>query len=116
MYVFCYGTLRSGYHNHSYLNGCEYLGNYFTNNDYTLFVSGLPYMVKRKGGGGVEGELYKIDSDTLKRLDKLEGVPDFYYRDIITVYDFEVGNSVEAYVYLHPDVFNDKTLIQKRKY
>lgn len=109
MYLFVYGTLKKNKHNNHYLENSTYIGDYCTDNNFTLYISSLPYMVKRKNGGGVKGELYKIDQSTLKLLDKLEGVPTFYYRDLITVYDLEVGNSVDAYVYLHPDVFRNKS-------
>lgn len=105
MYLFCYGSLMKNNFNHHYLEGSEYLGDYFTDRGYALFVAGLPYMVKRKGGGGVQGELYKISPETLKSLDVLEGHPTFYKREEISVYDFESGNEVKAYAYIHPDVF-----------
>lgn len=105
MYVFVYGTLKRGKGNHGFLENSTYLGEYYTDNNYTLIVSGLPYMVKRTNGGGVQGELYKIDEDTLKDLDLLEGHPNFYRRETIPVYDFESGNMVEAFAYLYPDKF-----------
>lgn len=107
MLLFAYGSLKRGKSNHYILENSEYLGKVFTDKNYTMFIVGLPYMVKRKNGGGVEGELYRVDKDTLRILDVLEGHPDFYYRETIQVYDFEDGHMREAYAYLHPDTFTE---------
>lgn len=107
MYLFVYGTLKQGRSNSCYLEDSEFLGDYFTDNNYSLVVSGLPFLVKRKGKG-VKGELYKINSDTLRAIDRLEGHPSFYKRELITVKSFEDGTEIEAYTYIHPDIFNSK--------
>lgn len=107
MLLYVYGTLRKGRSNHELIKHLPFLGEAVTDNNYTLVVSGLPFLVKRKGEG-VKGELYKIDPDTLRAVDRLEGVPNFYYREPIWVTDMNTGETVEAYTYLHPDVFNKK--------
>lgn len=103
-YVFVYGTLKKGKSNHRLLFEADYLGEYYTNTNFTLFVGGLPYLVKREGPG-CSGELYKVSDKVLTALDLLEGHPDFYKREVIPVYDMEVGNMVEAWCYLHPNDF-----------
>jgi len=55
-------------------------------------------------GAGVVGELYRIDSDILKRLDRLEGHPTMYTRTPITVFERDTGHridNVQAYLYNH---------------
>lgn len=107
MFLYVYGTLRKGRANHHYLDGAKYLGEYITDNNYTLIVSGLPFLVKRKGAG-VKGELYQVTPDMIREIDKLEGVPSFYKRELIHVTSFETGQTAEAYTYVHPDIFNKK--------
>lgn len=107
MLVYVYGTLRKGKSNHELLKDSEYVGKFFTNKKYTLLVAGLPFLVKRDGDGAL-GEVYKINSETLRALDRLEGVPNFYYRETIRVTNIDDGSEVEAYVYLHPDTFNKR--------
>lgn len=99
--VFCYGTLKRGHANHWLMEGAKYHGNYFTDKNYSLYVEGLPFLVKEKGGGGCFGELYEVTDEILEKLDRLEGHPTFYKREKITVYDAEVGAPVEGvWVYL----------------
>lgn len=101
MTIFVYGTLKRGRHNSSLLKNATYLGQYFTDKGYTLYVDRLPFMVQEKDGQGVMGELYKIDNTIRRNLDLLEGHPSYYKRTPIVVYDIEVGHSVatEAYIY-----------------
>lgn len=107
MYLFCYGTLKRGESNHDFIANCEYVGDYFTDKTFTLVVAGLPFLVKRKGVG-VKGQLFKIDKDTLRAVDRLEGHPNFYRREIITVTNVDSGEDMEAYAYIHPDTFNER--------
>lgn len=104
--LFCYGTLKQGKHNHDYLETATFLGEAHTSSDYTLVVSGLPYLIERKGAG-CYGELYKIDKKTLKLLDKLEGHPGMYRRVSIIVYDLETAYPIQCEAYLYPDVFQN---------
>lgn len=105
IYLFVYGSLKKNKHNHSFLANQQYLGKYFTNNSYTLVISGLPFLVERPGIGCL-GELYKVTPQCLAIIDRLEDHPDWYERKIIPVYDTEVGSMVEAHAYIHPDIFN----------
>lgn len=99
IYTFCYGTLQRDKHNHHFMAGAKFLGEYYTTKDFTLFVNGLPFLSKIPGQGCL-GELYKINKNILQRLDRLEGHPSWYRREIIPVYDIETGNMVEAWAYL----------------
>lgn len=113
MLLFLYGTLKKGRGNHYYVRDSEYIGDAFTDNNYALFVSGLPYMVKRAGSKGVKGEVYDVDAVTLKYIDQLEGHPDFYRRTKITVTLFETGETIECQTYLHPDVFDGQKQLSR---
>jgi gamma-glutamylcyclotransferase (GGCT)/AIG2-like uncharacterized protein YtfP len=110
--VFVYGTLKRGKSNHWYLRESEYLGVYYTDNHYALYVKGLPYMVKEDKGGGVKGELYRVDMNILAQLDSLEGHPTFYKRETIWVYDAEVGHNVKAYTYIYQGDINPDSMLK----
>lgn len=71
-YVFVYGTLMRGFHNHSYLQDMEYLGEGVIL-DKELFDLPYGYPAIKDGGNEVIGEIYKVDDKTLQDLDKLEG-------------------------------------------
>lgn len=109
--VFVYGTLKSGFYFHDkYLgNGkSDFGGPALTTKDYSLYVDGMPHMVREASETGVKGELYDVDGDVLKSLDSLEGHPVVYFRDIIEVID-EKGEKVLAWAYLRPVHFKGRT-------
>jgi len=106
MYLYVYGTLKKNRHNHKYLDGAEFIGNFITSKDFTLAVSELPFMIKRPSKSGVRGEVYKINSKLLKDIDMLEGHPLFYKREKITVYNEDTQETLKVYAYIHPDIFN----------
>lgn len=47
------------------------------------------------GTGMVHGEVYVVNAETLRELDKLEGHPDFYRREWIVLDD---GREVQTYL------------------
>lgn len=101
--VAVYGTLKRGYGNHrAYLEDSKFMGKGKTKDKYPLLIDGLPYLVNRRGKGhNVEVELYKVDDDTLRRLDALEGHPNWYERKQIPI-RLSGGVEVTAWIY-----FND---------
>jgi len=106
-YVLAYGSLKSGKHNHCMIKGEPFLGKYYTSNNYTLILAGLPYLIERKGEG-CTGEVYEVSDDCLERLDRFEQHPDWYERKLIPVYSMEDGTMLEVYAYIHPDIFNSQ--------
>lgn len=107
MYLFCYGSLKKGRHNHGYLADSTFVGNFITSDAFSLIVSDLPFLVRRRSRlGGIRGEVYKVSPDDIRRLDALEGHPDYYQRELITVYNEENNEALEVYAYIYPDVFN----------
>jgi gamma-glutamylcyclotransferase (GGCT)/AIG2-like uncharacterized protein YtfP len=102
MNVFVYGTLKQGFGNHHYLSSAVHRGIYCTPPEYDLIPisnsGSFPCMVK--GDYRVLGEVYKIEEGTLKRLDQLEGHPNFYYRQMIKLLN---GPLCWAYIFpSHP--------------
>lgn len=71
---FCYGTLKEGFNNHRCLGKeREYLGEFRTESNYTLFDGGFP-VVERGGETAIEGELYKVTNEhDISRVFSLEG-------------------------------------------
>lgn len=108
--VFVYGTLKRGHYFHDKYLGDEksiYHGTARTTNDYSMYVDGLPHMVRECSNTGVKGELYDVNDEVLKSLDSLEGHPVVYFRDIIEVID-EKGEKILAWAYLRPVHFKGR--------
>lgn len=82
--VMVYGTLKKGKSNHHpLLDDAEYMGRCAVAGQWDLYdVGWFPAVVRRSIGprAYVVGEVYKVDSDTLRSLDLLEGHPHFYER------------------------------------
>lgn len=94
LYVFVYGTLKNNEPNHYWLtdrtNGVSRLvAKGKTNNKYPMFIAtrfNIPFLVNLKAtGNAINGEIYEIDDKMLGKLDELEGHPNFYLRQQITV-------------------------------
>jgi gamma-glutamylaminecyclotransferase len=90
------------------MESAEKLGNYQTVENYPLVLIGeryVPCMINAPGEGKqIEGELYKVDDDCLRRIDALERIKksDGYRRLKIKVRSVEKHNAVmlESYAYL----------------
>lgn len=92
-----FGSLRKNLHNNYILDNAEYLGITKTAPIFTMLDFGSYPGLLHTGNTEVEIEVYKVMDDiTWKRLDMLEGYPDFYNRMIIeTEYGF-------AWIYYNP--------------
>lgn len=82
MKVFVYGTLKRGFCFHHLLEqgGAEYVGAFVTPPKYTMLDLGRYPAVVLNGRTPIHGEVYEVSKDCFKRLDRLEGYPDFYNR------------------------------------
>ncbi len=99
MKVFVYGTLLSGEGNHRQLRGARMLAVRRTEPRYTLVSLG-PYPALLAGGTtSVTGEVYDVDDDLLRALDRFEGVPSVYRRERIHLLG---GESVAGYLLARP--------------
>ena len=100
--VFVYGTLKRGFHNHGLIRqiGAEFVSIGRTAESFPLVVDGLPYLLNSRGcGHQVEGEIYRIpDSEGWTALDRLEGHPRFYKRELTNI-DGDDGETYCAWVY-----------------
>ena len=78
--IFVYGSLKRGYGLHHLLAGQAFRGPATTFPLYRIFDLGsYPGLVDWPEGLAVQGELYQVDSECLKRLDEAEGVDEGLY-------------------------------------
>ncbi len=102
--VFVYGTLKKGYVNSYLLEGSTYLGTAKSVSRWTMIGEGMafPYLLESDWDSGqlVEGEVYEVDEDTLKKLDRLEGVPTHYKHSTIYVSYNNGRNSENVMTYV----------------
>ncbi|MBF4246222.1 gamma-glutamylcyclotransferase [Vibrio anguillarum] len=94
--VFVYGTLRRGESNAHLLEKSEMLGSFYTPADYALYDLG-PYPGLTQGQQSIAGEVYRVDEQTLAKLDILEDIPIEYRRETI---ETPFGR---AWIYLYQD-------------
>ena len=78
--IFVYGTLRAGYHNHSWLEDSELTHIGRTLEEYAMYDGGIPYVSFNEKVSQIYGELYSVSNKTLLMVDMLEGHPRFYER------------------------------------
>lgn len=107
MKVFVYGTLKKGKGSHRLLSSAEFLGEAVTTPDFTMYDFGYFPAVVAGGESGVLGEVYTIGKKIRRRLDTLEGHPNYYQRELI---DTPYGR---AYIYLMPEdrLFNNPPIV-----
>jgi gamma-glutamylaminecyclotransferase len=82
--VFVYGSLKQGFGNHHFLRTATLLEATRTGSRAFRMESmgGFPAVVKN-GSYAIEGELYEVDDETLRNLDRLEGNGRFYNRELV---------------------------------
>lgn len=84
--VFTYGTLKRGYRNHHFLDGCELVSEAVTADRFYVTCVGFPIAHRRgKRKLPVRGEVYRVSDEVLASLDHLEGVPHHYQRELVRV-------------------------------
>lgn len=103
-YIAVYGTLKKGQKNHNLLINSKLIKNGHTGPGFSLFIMGLPYLLKDNNGFGCEIEIYEIDLETLQLLDRLEGNP-FFYKRVPLIKDDD--KNIEIYV------LNDNRIIKE---
>ncbi len=80
----------------------HFIGRARTVHQYGLFAAGIPFFDPTVTVSHVHGEVYRVNQPMLKRLDRFENHPDWYYRTPVSVIvTGEGGNEtvVEADVY-----------------
>jgi gamma-glutamylaminecyclotransferase len=107
MRLFVYGTLRQGCTNHHLVFGSPYLGPATTAEPYVMATQksrSFPYIFKHADfyAVPVQGEIYEINDEILRRLDILEGHPDHYRRQQVRVVSPK-GKMLECEAYVLED-------------
>lgn len=99
--VFVYGSLLSGLGNHPVLtdHGSRKRGNARTAPRYTMLSLGAYPGVTPFGTDAIVGEVYQVSDRGLAALDRLEGHPRFYRRQMHDV-TYGNGRTVRAWIYL----------------
>lgn len=98
--VFVYGSLMAGFSNNFWLTMATYVGQRTTAEpNYIMFSLGMFPGVATGGWHAIHGEVYEVDDLTLKRLDRLEGHPNFYRRQPTILDD---GTIADMYVLAQP--------------
>jgi gamma-glutamylaminecyclotransferase len=101
--LFVYGTLKKGFRNHRLLEGAKYLCDGFLSGYGMHSMGAYPAIRPSSDAPGVHGELYEITDDMLPSLDRLEGVPHLYTREVESIEcpDKDYGAvGLYAYVYV----------------
>ena len=104
--VFVYGTLKRAQVNHDLLSNATYLGDHQTQPVYKMFHLGSYPGVVKSGSTSISGEVYLVDSLTMSHLDRLEGYPHAYTRELIPT---QWG---QAWIYLYRGSLGGRQIIQ----
>lgn len=103
--VAVYGTLKKGHNNYyRYLAQADYVGRGVTAEKFPLVIQGLPYLLNDPGKGhNVEVDVFYVTPSELEALDRLEGHPEWYYRQEIVI-KMDDGTEEIAYIYFNDEV------------
>ena len=94
MKLFVYGSLKAGFGNNRHLGESKFIGTDKFKGGVMYSLGYYPGVVD--GNGVIHGEVYRISSKTLDRLDRLEGHPNFYERRAVKL---ESGKNAMMYFY-----------------
>jgi gamma-glutamylcyclotransferase (GGCT)/AIG2-like uncharacterized protein YtfP len=81
--VFVYGTLRRDEINHHLLRDANFCGCHTTAPHYSMVNLGSYPGVVKQGRTAIQGEVYEVDAGIMAALDRLEGYPTAYSRELI---------------------------------
>lgn len=111
--VAVYGTLKKNYSNYyHYLKSSTHVGSGETKDKYPLVISGLPYVMNKKGvGHNVDVDVFLVSQSTLKQIDSLEGHPTWYERKKIQIL-MDNGGVMTAWLYFN-DTIEDTGVYHK---
>ena len=110
--VSCYGSLRRGMSNHQYyLSDSEYKGTFSTEPEYTLHSLQWYPGLKLNGNTSVVMEVYEVDEETLKNLNRLEG---YYPGEKSTFYDrIEINTPWgKAFTYIYVNELSKYSIVE----
>jgi gamma-glutamylcyclotransferase (GGCT)/AIG2-like uncharacterized protein YtfP len=94
--VAVYGSLKRGFYNHRLLEESTFMAEGQVDGLAMYSLGSYPMVVP--GNGQVAVELYEVDQLTFAQLDRLEGFPIFYGRQVVTVNTAHCP--VQAWIYV----------------
>ena len=110
--VAVYGSLRRGMSNYQYyLSNSEYKGTFTTEPEYTLHSLSYYPGLKLNGNHSIVMEVYEVDEDTLKNLNRLEG---YYPGEKSTFYDrIEIDTPWgKAFTYIYVNELSKESIVK----
>ena len=93
--LFVYGSLKRGFRHHGVLAGALFEGPARTASGFFLALQGEYPALVHGGEESVEGELFTVTPELLLELDRFEGCPDLYQREVVLLDD---GTSAQSYL------------------
>lgn len=99
--VFVYGTLLQGQGNHRLMAGGHLFGSAETVDRFHMSADSIPFVSRRAEVCQVKGEAYLIDDEHLQALDRLEGHPGWYCRELVPVRIGSDPEPVNAWMYIN---------------
>jgi len=113
--VFIHGNMRSGGKDNKFISGAVLLGRAETESDFALvLIKGVPYVTKRPVSK-IKGEVYSIDDDLLKLVDKLNKHTRVTKRELVNT-KLENGQKTEAWVYFYTEPLSNSVLVESGEY
>jgi len=103
--VFVYGSLKRGFHNHGLLSKSTFLSEGASCGLEMYSLGSFPAVTH--GKGSVVGEIWEVDDDTLADLDRLEGHPNFYRREVMDIWCDNMNGNLPCYVYVYQGQVRD---------
>lgn len=106
--LFVYGTLKKGLSNHNYfLKDSKYITDLITPPKFTMLnFGGYPGVIPG-GTTRIAGQLFEVDTVTLKKLDRFEGHPSLFQRTPVQLglsHNDSINSEEPVWMYL----FNNK--------
>ena len=97
--VFVYGSLMPGLHNDHLMQQAQLLQSCSSLPEFTMYSLGHFPGVCARGNTAIKGMLYHVNARTLSQLDSLEGHPDWYQREVVSLPDTQAQS---AWMYIMP--------------
>lgn len=83
--VAVYGSLRKGLHNHALLHNADFKGTAVANGFKMFSMGSFPFITHQDATeqDTIQIEVYAVTPEEMRNLDRLEGFPSFYNRELI---------------------------------
>lgn len=103
MKLFVYGTLKRGFRNHHLIEDGTLVDDHAILGGYRMYnVGTFPAIVPDTDDYRVFGEVWEVPDTRSVQLDRLEGVPHMYRREMLYVFENEQIVQRQVYVWNQP--------------